>query len=145
MADRITRWLDDSQRLADQATDGPWEVYGFNVLAYLGAGDCSGCSGTLSPAHLPECGLYEVAGAGKLDAEFIAGARTRFPQAVAALREIAKLHQPNWPSRSDDGTPCKECNRSDCTGLNPTWWPCPTLRAIINALGLEGDDDEHLG
>ena len=26
MSDRIMEWLDESRRLADQATDGPWEA-----------------------------------------------------------------------------------------------------------------------
>lgn len=133
MSDRITRWLDESQQLADKATEGPWEVYGYNVLAHLGPGNCNGCSGVLSPAHLPECGLYEVAGAGKLDAEFIAESRTRLPQAVAALRAVLDVLDrwaPPDPHESDEGC-------TDCELLHHA------QQAIADALGLEGDGDEQ--
>ncbi len=128
MSDRIREWLDESQLLAYQTTEGPWEVCGFNVLAHLGPGNCNGCSGTLSPAHLPECRLYEVAGAGKLDAEFIAEARTRLPQAVAALRAVVELHR---PMRDYGGTACAECEQS---------YPCLTVLEVEAA--LEGDNDD---
>ena len=137
MTDRIMEWLYESQQLADDADYGPWEAYGRG--------------GVQSVKSLGSGGIVCHTGYGEdderagLDAKFIAESRTRLPQAVAALREVAELHQPSPYSYPDGSAPCRECNRSDGTGLNPTWWPCPTTQAIAEALGLEGDNDDDMG
>ena len=69
------------------------------------------------------------------EAEWIAHARTALPAAVAALRAVADLHQP------DDGGHCTECLIGhDCdsfTAGNPVYdaWPCATITAIQDTLG----------
>ena len=134
MSDRIMEWLDESQRLADKATAGPWE-YMTNETP-----DGENLYFTIEDSEQESVAETNGSYQGRADAEFIAESRTRLPQAVAALREVAKLHQPSPYSYPDGSAPCRECNRSDSTGLAPTWWPCPTLRAVTEALGLEGDE-----
>ena len=170
MTDRIEAWLDESQRLTDQATEGPWEAYG-SAIATLSEPwpGCTGCSGILSPAHLPDCYYREIAAAGEDDAEFIAEARTRFPQAVAALQAVMELHEPFWLYAHEDACEnetedhqqehhvesdvgeyycdtmplyqvCSAC--LDGYGNHDVEYPCETRRLAEAALGLEGDNDE---
>lgn len=73
------------RRLADAATDGPWEAHGTTIAAITGSGSCQGCSGLVSPAHEPSCYWSEIAAAGEADAEFIAAARTAVPALLDAL------------------------------------------------------------
>lgn len=84
------------RRLADAATTGPWEAYGITVAARTDPGDCMGCSGLLSPAHLPENHIVEVAEANIPDARFIAAAREAVPALLDALdaadAELDRLH-----------------------------------------------------
>ena len=69
------------------------------------------------------------------EAEWIAHARTALPAAVAALRAVADLHQP------DDGGHCTEClighDGDSFTAGNPVYdaWPCATITAIQDTLG----------
>ncbi|MCT1689887.1 hypothetical protein M3B11_02750 [Brevibacterium sp. p3-SID960] len=126
MTDRITAWLDESQRLADDATAGPWFISPFEhdpVWCDVVTGGVDEHDDDLPP-------LIEADG--RKNAEFIAEARTRFPQAVAALREVVELHRPCHDAYG--WTPCRECERP---------WPCLTRRLAEATLGLEGDDDEQ--
>lgn len=127
MSDQITRWLDESQRLTDDADYGPWEAYGRG-------GD--GRPGVQSVKSLGDGGIVCHTGYGEaderagLDARFIAESRTRFPQAVAALRAVMELHR----QASDYwGGGCTECEQA---------YPCLTIEEVEAALGLEGDDHE---
>lgn len=165
MTDRITRWLDESQRLADQATAGPWA---WSAAAH---GDPTG--GPTYHAVRARGGVvaetdYELHGA--LDAEFIAESRTRFPQAVAALREVSELHEPFWLYAHEDACEnetedhqqehhvesdvgeyycdtmplyqvCSAC--LDGYGNHDVEYPCETRRLAEAALGLGGDGDEQ--
>lgn len=136
MTDRITRWLDESRQLADEAYPGPWghwpEAGTIEVTA-------NNHSKVVCNAVRPRGGwgtpIYQ-SGA-EPTAEFIAESRTRFPQAVAALRAVAELHR----RTSDIYEPVDFC--AECSSFHrPVEWPCPTMQATINTLGLEGDDDE---
>lgn len=128
MSEGITEWLGESQRLADKATAGPWT---WGAAAH---GDPTG--GPTHHAVKASVGVvaeteYDIHAA--LDAEFIAESRTRFPQAVAALREVLDVLDrwaPPDPHDSDEGCP-------DCELLHHM------RHAIADALGLEGDDDEQ--
>nr|BFF05505.1 hypothetical protein GCM10023233_04740 [Brevibacterium otitidis] len=131
MTDRITRWLDESQQLADRAHPGPWEA----------ATDC----GLPDPddsrrvvysvlARTREL-INGIAFVDKPDAEFIAESRTRLPQAVAALRDVLGVLD-RW-APPDPHEPDEDC--PDCELLHHA------RRAIIDALGLEGDDHDDLG
>lgn len=134
MSDRIMEWLDESQRLADQATEGPWE--------WDSPGEVSQHWSRPKPwetvvstevACMAHCYGGTAQGIEREeDGEFIAEARTRFPQAVAALRAVMDLHRPLRDAR-DWSRRCGECEQP---------WPCLTVQEVRVALGLEGDDDE---
>lgn len=152
MSDRIMEWLDESQRLADQATDGTW------VAEKDWLPDPGDSRRTLYAVAAWSKELVNgIAYVNKPDAEFIAEARTRLPQAVAALRAVMGLHQQaayqrNVPRRfrrtHEDHLPYRSC---DGCGEE---WPCPTITAIADAFkewvplaraaltAAVGDDDE---
>ena len=131
MSDKITRWLDESQQLADEADYGPWEAYGRGGYARPRVQSVKSLGGGGIVAHTGYGDDDERAG---LDARFIAEARTRLPQAVAALRAVLDLHVPHeWHNGE---VLCLECD--DNTGTFRDY-PCGTVRAITDALG---DDDE---
>lgn len=130
MTDQITRWLDESQRLADQATEGPWVFHTMSEAPTI-TGDYADSIliAEAAPYWEPVYGLPDA------DGKFIVGSRTRLPQAVAALREVLDVLDrwtPPDPHEPDEGCP-------DCELLHHM------RQAIADALGLEGDDDEHLG
>lgn len=135
MTDRIMEWLDESQRLADQADEGPWEAYGRGGYGRPRVQSVKSLGGGGVIAHTGYGEDDERAG---LDAEFIAGSRTRFPQAVAALRAVLDLHHRATDFFAKDDF-CAECSSFHRT----VEWPCPTLQAITDALGVEGGDDDQ--
>jgi hypothetical protein len=93
---------------AEAATDGPWSAYGTVIAAYFEP-NCGGCSGIVSPAHEPSCGIEQIAQADAADAEFIAHARTDVPALLDALdaaeAEIERLRATCGLDR-DDKHPC---------------------------------------
>lgn len=131
MSEQITEWLDESQQLAGQATAGPWFTSPFEhdpVWCDVVTGGVDEHEDDLPPW---------IEADNRKNAEFIAEARTRFPQAVAALRSVMGLHR----RASDIHEPDDFC--AECSSFHRTVeWPCPTLLVITDALGLEGDDDE---
>ena len=136
MSEQIREWLDESQQLADEAYPGPWGHWPEAGTIEITADNHSK---VICNAVRPQGGwgtpIYQ-SGA-EPTAEFIAEARTRFPQAVAALRSVMELHR----RASDIHEPDDFC--AECSSFHRTVeWPCPTLLAITDALGLEGDDDE---
>lgn len=60
------------------------------------------------------------------DSEFIAHARTALPQRNAQLQAVLELHKPD-----EDGEECDGC--MNAFG-DPTRYPCPTVRAIEEAM-----------
>lgn len=75
---------------------------------------------------------------GWLDADFIAHAREDVPRLVTALRAVLGAHTPIEVEPSE--TLCRECSFRLPSGRyfgKLTEWPCPTVRAITEA--LEGD------
>ena len=160
----IQTWLDQGKALAGQATEGPWEAY--EDSDYQPAG----CPPIIE--HLVYAGAVETPiidwgnGSTKADAEFIADARTRLPQALNALQAVLDLHQPRtiyepagdwdgegkyepycvhgddadhpdhkmidgwWQCTTSPETVCNEATEGD-----PWPWPCPTVRAIQDAIG----------
>ncbi len=82
------------------------------------------------------------------DAEFIAAARTDVEQMEQALRAVLDLHKPyEWSFGYGPVHSCTECTRlgGNNSKEEEVEWPCPTVRVITDALGLEGDDDDDLG
>ena len=69
------------------------------------------------------------------DAEFIADARTRLPQALNALQAVLDLHKPEeydgYPHGAD-GVMCAVCLTEYGEYEE---YPCPTVRAIMDAIG----------
>lgn len=51
-----------------------------------------------------------------------------------AVSKLLELHRPGdwWPIAGERH--CIECNRADQEGLDPTWWPCPTVISIREEL-----------
>ena len=139
--------LNEIEARANAATEGPWYRYGtwpYEIYAqskpYGGpyVASVTGCDG-----H------------NESNAEFIARARADVPALVAALRAVLDLHR---ESRNDvDRTPpCEHCNGEPGVHACGCWadekwptvcavcmegtkgasvaWPCPTARAIEEAL-----------
>ena len=119
MSDRIMGWLDESQQLADDADYGLWEAYGRGGYGRPRVQSVKSLSSGGIVAHTGCGNDDERAG---LDARFIAESRTRFPQAVAALRAVVELHR---PMRDYGGTACAECEEP---------YPCLTVLAVEAAL-----------
>lgn len=112
----LTDWLDRADTLAGAATLGPWVEDGSLI------------------GPRPGASVAQVWGVRwEADSAFIAHARAALPQAVAALRAVAGLHQPrNKVTQSASGHlvdtpgPCTACD----------WgWPCPTITTIQGTLG----------
>lgn len=133
MTDPIIDRLDQIKGRADKATEGPWEHYGdgdhevYQAVEY-DDGDLGGYITWSVPA--------------RADAEFIAHARTDVEQMEAALRAVLDLHILDDEFPNDPVKKCVACNLSDREGLDPTPWPCPTVRAIADALGVETEGGE---
>ena len=62
------------------------------------------------------------------EADAIARARGDVPRLVAALRGVLATHQEDTCKCCQCGTACRECRAP---------WPCPTVREITEALGVE--------
>jgi hypothetical protein len=95
---------------------------------------------------------------GAADAEFIAMARSAMPKLLSAVQNVLALHTAgNIYPLDDDGYPdqskepittfCEECTSDDTVRLieDCEWtedyasvsWPCPTVKALTDALGAE--------
>lgn len=130
MMSDLTDLLDEIQGRANRATKGPWDAY--SVPASRGEAGYSavGVSDT-------EVQVTRDVG-GWLDADFIAHARDDVPRLVTALRAVLGAHTPIEVEPSE--TLCRECSFRLPSGRyfgKLTEWPCPTVRAITEA--LEGD------
>lgn len=96
MSAEITAWLDEAQATADAATEGPWSAHesvdGFSSSVFGPRGCVAAARSTPSrELRTDELGPRRE-GRRREDAAFIADARTRLPQAIAALRAVeAKL------------------------------------------------------
>ena len=71
------------------------------------------------------------------DAAFIADARTRLPQALAALQAVLDMHAPidALNMRYRGGRVQQVCTGCGTDDGNWNRWPCPTVRAITDAIG----------
>ena len=138
----IQAWLDRGCTIADQATEGPWEAYEDSDVQYAGYPPIA--------ENLVYAGAVETPiidwgnGSTKADAEFIADARTRLPQALNALQAVMEIHKPyhadhyyvgmNGGSLHRFVLRCEGCEESG--GVEG--YPCPTVRAIQNAIKEQG-------
>lgn len=136
----LTDRLAEIEGRAGAATPGPWGVnseVGSNELCnYTVYGIPGVASATWTGDDSPAFAHCE--GMSRADAEFIAAARTDVPALVAALRGVLEMHQPVEIEPSD--TICGECSYRLPNGRyfgKVEYWPCPTVRAITEALGVE--------
>ena len=126
----LTDWLDTTQRLDGAATPGPWEtVEDAGRRGHITAPVYDPEEGAFV-THCEECMGYVLNAA---NAEWISHARTALPAAVAALRAVLDLHAPDreW------GHICGHCTDFDTYGSEWIDYPCPTVKAITEALGEE--------
>ena len=112
--------LAEIEARANAATQGPWEWH-----PYMGSG------ATLAKPNHPfhEVNILKTTDDWPPvapDAEFIAAARTDVPALVAALRAVLDLHYGEPYAQGPDY--CAECEHR---------WPCPTVQAVADALGVE--------
>ena len=134
MSDRITEWLNESQRLADQATEGPWEADLDQRGETRGVWPTRPGVEQIIGAYVAADGFDSQGWTGGTDENltFIAESRTRLPQAVTALRAVMELLD-RWapPDLHEPDEGCPDCEVQ-----------YQMRQAIADALGLEGDDDE---
>ena len=113
---------------ADAATGGPWtfwpDSWRGNPVLRVG---CADLNADVAAVYI----------GGEPDAVFIAAARTDVPWLVdlarrqaAALRAVLKVHSPTW---DDQDHVCV----ADGSRLTDDVPDCPTVRAIVEALGSE--------
>lgn len=131
----IQTWLDEGQTLDDQAADGPWLYYDDDILG---------------PQELQKDGIHSFAECHAMlvsDAAgpFIADARTRLPQALAAIQAVLDLHKleyvkpcrrvraKGYPFPPFEGYICIHC--SDLTMPHMVGWPCDTMKALTAQIG----------
>lgn len=146
--------LDEIEARADAATKGPWRADGYEVETVTPA-DVDRFD------HMEE--MVTSCDLRKADAEFIAHARTDVPKLIAALRAVEAVHTrvglyemedscPNtdeehreehhrectndvgeyYCDQSPVGAMCETCSDDDGNLVD---WPCPTIQAILEALG----------
>ena len=104
----------------ENATEGPWSVYrGDRIGTYVTRPDLAGVAREWSLTW------------SDADAEFIAASRTDLPALLAAVEAVRELHA------ADEDGDCAECIRR-AQGRGDQSYPCPTVRAITDALEVEG-------
>ena len=147
--DELAALLAGWREAGQAATEGPWSTQKAVIAGIGGAyviehGEAEialvDCAGDLRPEQ-------ELA-----DAEFIVTARTAMPRLVAAVEAVLKLHQPvttngGW-LEGREWQECEACGPNNgcehviaSPGQGESFWPCPTVEAIIAALtGEEASD-----
>lgn len=123
----MSEYLDAVQARIEGATKGPWSVYRTRVGTYVTRPDLLGVAREWSL-------VWQDA-----DAEFIANARVDVPRLLAAVRAVEALHVGSWECPNASHTApdalCPGCSLT-CTACGEEL-PCPTIRALTNA--LEGE------
>lgn len=111
-------WCDQVDARTIAATDGPW-TYG-------------GQGWVFAPSPIPAHSIDDLLATVTDDetGAFIAHARTDLPAATDALRAVLDLHapKPGWPQV------CVECNRVALGASVHSTYPCPTVKAVQEAL-----------
>lgn len=124
--------LGEIRARADAATEGPW------TAEYSGEqGNC-----VLPPGYQSTREAVAVTRllSAQADAELIANARTDLPALLAAVEAVMKRHRPVEVEPSE--TICAECSTLRGQGETAryfpfTEYPCPTVRAITDALDAD--------
>ena len=134
-SDALSDVLATIRARAEAATEGPWErSFARSIESNPGNGEW-----TVVIDQMPDgvgAGVIEPT-----DAEFIAHARTDVPALVTALEVVLGIHEPI--NAVDYGASVRGSRYTQvCTGCgqddgNWSYWPCPTVQAIADALGQE--------
>ena len=142
--------LDQIQRRANAATEGPWAPW----LDQDGAEHMGGLLMVGNAAAVIPDGEEWVDGVDvnpiahtytPEDRAFIAAARTDVPALVDALRAVLELHVraecPTCGSRDGEGNEFHKCDDDAyCEECDLEGYPCPTVTAVTAALaGVEGE------
>ena len=133
----IQTWLDQGKTLADQATEGPWEADGREITQHWSRPEPWQTIVGTEVAYMDYCYGGSAGGVeSDEDASFIADSRTRLPQALNALQAVLEVHAPidALNTQYTNGRiphVCTGCGQDDGRW---NYWPCPTVRAIQNAI-----------
>ena len=127
---------------AGAATEGPWEWAGKQVESFPQGENSLIVQGDPEREVIGSWGhdAWGVDVENPADAEFIAAARTTVPALVDALEAVLAIHRDGGESQGylDNGHYgvidhcCTECGSH---GEYGTPWPCPTVKAVADALG----------
>ena len=166
MTENARKFLDEIKARADAATEGPWEFGDRLHVQGESHCDCNPLRGPLvrrevmdingeqmmahvhrqEEARWPH-GIYAKDGEvvvndteeygymDDFDAEFIAHARTDLPAMAAALTAVLNVHAPT--TADVIGDPQGRTTLALCTECDIEDYPCPTVRAITDALSKE--------
>ena len=135
MTDPIMARLDATRDRADRATEGPWAATVTRQGGRVHDPDgypLPGCNNCGENTEVYEGG----------DAEFIAAARTDVPRMEAALRAVLDEHRRAEQYQRLAGSPRASEWEHYCPADQKTW-PCPTYRAIADALGVETEGGDR--
>lgn len=127
MSEHINAWIKARRELHAVATEGLWE-----------AGETQHFHDGSFHASYAEVEPGVAAGCSPEDAAAIADARTTLPAALNALGAVLALHaETTWcPTEKAHG--CTVCADVEAVcDADSESWPCPTVRAIAEALGVE--------
>lgn len=130
--DTVTAKLAEWEALVEGATPGPWDNYRPN-RAYRIYEVCATTTQGLNET------LAEVSGYNAdADAEFIAAAREMVPALLGFVEDVLALHRESeWlcgnARHTNPEVGCPECYTA-CETCDRTW-PCPTVRALTDAIG----------
>lgn len=114
---------------AGAATEGPWEWAGKQVESFPQGENSLIAQGDPEREVIGSWGhdAWGVDVENPADAEFIAAARTTVPALVDALEAVLKVHVEGRPFYGH------RFSQRMCGCRAP--WPCPTVKAITDALG----------
>ena len=122
-------WLAERRRIEQAATDGPW------MSEWDTSDEWWTVHGQPNPTKgdermvCPEVATLQHSEDWTADVDFITDARTALPKMRAALEAVLALHP--WQCSGCEGT-TEDCG-SICGSCYDAW-PCPTVRAITEAL-----------
>ena len=125
-------WIAERRRIEQAATDGPW------MSEWDTSDEWWTIHGQPNPTKgdersvCPEVATLQHSEDWTADVDFIADARTAMPKMRAALEAVLALHP--WECLECEGI---DLDASPRCGHCYEPWPCPTVAAIAEALGVE--------
>ena len=122
-------WIAEQRRIEQAATEGPWDTSTTSWAPEARMVDVPDGDDEMSLAWEAGGGLCVMS---RADAEFIVDARTALPKALDALEAVLARHP--WECLECEGI---DLDASPQCGHCYEPWPCPTVAAIAEALGVE--------